>query len=97
MISLYSDWFGKESFLFELLCGYLFVLLKYIDIGKDVLDENILFVRLVMIKLLVKSKCKGSVIIISGGSGLFGINFYINFDWLVINFWELWDIIGFDL
>ncbi|HFL8495858.1 TPA: alpha/beta fold hydrolase, partial [Escherichia coli] len=43
-----------------------------------------------------KSKHKGSILIISGGPGLPGINPYINFDWPVTNLRESWDIIGFD-
>ncbi|HDX7773673.1 TPA: alpha/beta fold hydrolase, partial [Escherichia coli] len=96
MTSPYSDWFGKESSSPELLCGYLSVPLKYTDTGEDVSDENIPLVRLAMTKLPAKSKRKGSVIIISGGPGLPGINPYINFDWPVTNLRESWDIIGFD-
>lgn len=96
MTSPYSDWFGTESSSPELLCGYLSVPLKYTDTGEDVSDENIPLVRLAMTKLPAKSKRKGSIIIISGGPGLPGINPYINFDWPVTNLRESWDIIGFD-
>lgn len=96
MTSPYSDWFGTESPSPELLCGYLSVPLKYTDTGGDMSDENIPLVRLAMTKLPAKSKRKGSIIIISGGPGLPGINPYINFDWPVTNLRESWDIIGFD-
>lgn len=96
MTSPYSDWFGTESSSPELLCGYLSVPLKYTDTGEDVSDENIPLVRLAMTKLPAKSKRKGSIIIISGGPGLPGINPYISFDWPVTNLRESWDIIGFD-
>ncbi|HDD9400094.1 alpha/beta hydrolase [Escherichia coli] len=96
MTSPYSDWFGVESPSPELLCGYLSVPLKYTDTGGDISGENIPFVRLAMTKLPAKSKHKGSLLIISGGPGLPGINPYINFDWPVTNLRESWDIIGFD-
>ena len=53
-------------------------------------------VKLALTKLPAKSKHKGSILIISGGPGLPGINPYINFDWPVTNLRESWDIIGFD-
>ncbi|MFK3811178.1 alpha/beta fold hydrolase, partial [Escherichia coli] len=91
-----SVWFGKESSSPGCLCGNLSVTLKYNETGEDVSEENIPLVRLAMTKLPAKSKRKGSVIIISGGPGLPGINPYINFDWPVTNLRESWDIIGFD-
>ncbi|MCV5360408.1 alpha/beta hydrolase, partial [Escherichia coli] len=53
-------------------------------------------VKLALTKLPAKSKHKGSILIISGGPGLPGINPYINFDWPVTNLRESWDLIGFD-
>lgn len=50
-------------------------------------------VKLALTKLPAKSKHKGSILIISGGPGLPGINPYINFDWPVTNLRESWDII----
>lgn len=44
-------------------------------------------------KIAGKSKHKGSILIISGGPGLPGINPYINFDLPVTNLRESWDII----
>lgn len=96
MTSPYKNWFSAESPSPELLCGYLSVPLKYTEVGEDISGENIPFVRLAMTKLPAKSKHKGSLLIISGGPGLPGINPYINFDWPVTNLRESWDIIGFD-
>lgn len=47
-------------------------------------------VKLALTKLPAKSKHKGSILIISGGPGLPGINPYINFDWPVTNLRESW-------
>lgn len=96
MTKPYSNWFGEEKPSPNLLCGYLSVPLKYTDTGGDIPGEKAPFVRLGLTKLPAKSKHKGSILIISGGPGLPGINPYINFDWPVTNLRESWDIIGFD-
>ncbi|EFE4469974.1 alpha/beta hydrolase [Escherichia coli] len=96
MASQFNHWFGEEKPSPDLLCGYLSVPLKYTDTGGDASYEKKSQVKLALTKLPAKSKHKGSILIISGGPGLPGINPYINFDWPVTNLRESWDIIGFD-
>ena len=96
MTKPYSNWFGEEQPSPDLLCGYLSVPLKYTDTRGYISEEKAPLVRLGLTKLPAKGKHKGSILIISGGPGLPGINPYINFDWPVTNLRESWDIIGFD-
>ncbi|HHY2033529.1 TPA: alpha/beta hydrolase, partial [Escherichia coli] len=96
MTTPFSNWFGEEKPSPDLLCGYLSVPLKYTDTGGDSSSVKRQQVKLALTKLPAKSRHKGSIIIISGGPGLPGINPYINFDWPVTNLRESWDIIGFD-
>lgn len=74
MASQFNHWFGEEKPSPDLLCGYLSVPLKYTDTGGDASYEKKSQVKLALTKLPAKSKHKGSILIISGGPGLPGIN-----------------------
>lgn len=87
--SEFDDWFDDEPPQ-GLLCGYVDAPLIYPAVaqaGK---------VRLAMTRLPARGFKKGSVVVISGGPGLPGINPYMSSDSAVGRLKESYDIIGYD-
>lgn len=85
----FSNWFEHEPPQ-ELLCGYVYAPLIY---PAHTRSEK---VRLALTRLPAKGVKEGSVVVVSGGPGLPGINPYISNDNTVSKLRETYDIIGYD-
>ncbi|MGF7484005.1 alpha/beta fold hydrolase [Providencia sp. SP181] len=91
----FNDWF-KEPALPILQCGYINVPLKYTN------DKNINElsssneVRLALTKLPAKGVSKGSLVVISGGPGISGIDSPLDTEGAAKEIHESWDIVAYD-
>lgn len=92
--SKFQSWFN-DSHDPKLLCGYLDVPLKYKDGTSEERQNSNKIVTLALTLLPATGVRKGSLIVITGGPGMSGIN-----PWLDINsvnkLNESWDIVGYD-
>lgn len=80
----------------RLRCGYLEVPLHYKNGTSDEAMTSDSTVRLAMTLLPARGLRKGSIVMISGGPGMPGINPYLDLEWPVSRLSESWDIIGYD-
>ncbi|MCS3803903.1 pimeloyl-ACP methyl ester carboxylesterase [Chromobacterium alkanivorans] len=80
----------------KLQCGHLDVPLKYIS-GTSLKEQDFgSHVRLALTRLPAKGVSKGSLLIISGGPGYFGINPWVDIEGSAKKIHESWDIVGYD-
>ncbi|MEB5932403.1 alpha/beta hydrolase [Pseudomonas mosselii] len=85
----FRGWF-KNKAPQELLCGYVDAPLSY---SEHIQTSN---VRLALTRLPARGVKKGSVVVVSGGPGLPGINPYVANDKTIGRLREYYDIIGYD-
>lgn len=94
--SKFHSWFNGSPPSPQLRCGSLEVPLQYkngTSIEEYSTDKT---VRLALTLLPAKGVRKGSLVVISGGPGMPGINPWMDTDWPVTDLRESWDLVGYD-
>ncbi|WP_159565775.1 alpha/beta hydrolase [Budvicia diplopodorum] len=93
--SKFHSWFNDSPHP-SLRCGYLEVPLRYKNGTSIEQQRSDKTVRLALTLLPAKGVRKGSLVAISGGPGIPGINPLLSTDWPVNKLSESWDIVGYD-